>query len=234
MEPKVLIVSADPAFAHQVESAVQGAGGRSLRCATGEEALTLAGERVVAVAVAEVELPGLSGWELSARLKALDDAPCVILVHRNHAGAAARSRESRVDVLLSRPLHGDELRALLQERLDGRVGGRRGRDTGDRSAVSLVDPATSVFNRSPDQVPALATGAVEPIGTYEVPALATADLGDEADGLAAAGGGVAEMPSIPAELADAVLRLFDLRLDEALRPGGRIHEAIRAALKDPR
>jgi DNA-binding NarL/FixJ family response regulator len=65
----VLIVDDDEAFRVLVAALVEAAGFEAQQAATGEEALRLVAERLPALVLLDVVLPGLSGYEVCRRLR---------------------------------------------------------------------------------------------------------------------------------------------------------------------
>ena len=89
----------------------------------GEEALALALERVPALAVLDVMMPKLDGYEVTRRLRS-DEAtrrvPVILLTARVQDADVARGFEAGADDYLRKPFSPQELRARVQAILDRR------------------------------------------------------------------------------------------------------------------
>ncbi len=188
---RVLIVSHDPGFARQVSSALDGMGCRLVELASAEAALADAAERVVALVVAEAELPGTSGYELCRQLKADELPPKCILVHRGESAAAQRGRDVGCDAVLARPLSGERLLAAVDQLLGtGYFLTAVGGDTAgagdfgwDRAADSIVDPAVGLFSQyfEDGELPQLDTGNLEALESASLDDMMSLGSGDYPD-----------------------------------------------------
>jgi len=181
-----LVVSPDPGFVNQARGALYREGARVDHVPSAEEALGLVAAEGARVVVVEADLPGASGYQLCADLKGLDDPPLVVLVHLgSDSRAARRAREAGADETVRRPFAASHLvarvRALVDDgfwtaRTEGSKPPRQ-----DRSAISLVDPASGLFGYAggdpeagawADSVVSDAGVGGESGGTEELPALA--------------------------------------------------------------
>ena len=84
---------------------------------TGPEVLEAADAYAPDAIVMEVALPGLSGWEVAARLRRGGDDRPVLLALTGHAGPAARARarEAGFDGYLLKPADPEALRGWLAQ-----------------------------------------------------------------------------------------------------------------------
>ena len=83
----------------------------------GEEALALALERVPALAVLDVMMPKLDGYELTRRLRANEATsriPVILLTARSQEQDVRQGFEAGADDYIRKPFSPDELRARVQ------------------------------------------------------------------------------------------------------------------------
>lgn len=83
----------------------------------GQEALQLALDKVPALAVVDVMMPKLDGYELTRRLRAEDttrDIPVILLTARAQEADVARGFEAGADDYLRKPFNPDELVARVR------------------------------------------------------------------------------------------------------------------------
>jgi CheY-like chemotaxis protein len=97
-----------------------------LEAHNGARALDIIRERVPALVITDLSLPGMDGFELVARIRALpqsSDVPVICLSGFDGKAHEERAREAGVDRVLSKPCLPDELARAAAEV----VGTRRGR-----------------------------------------------------------------------------------------------------------
>ena len=108
----VLVVDDDPAVRTWVAEALEAAAVATVVAANGRDALKLVANGAVrpAVLLTDIEMPGMSGIELAARVLALRPTTRVVMMTGDpqHA-AAARDRTSIVATVLVKPLEVGEL-----------------------------------------------------------------------------------------------------------------------------
>lgn len=123
---EVLVVDDEPVVRAYVARALTLAGFDVAVAAGGREALQLVAEGRVrpAVVVTDIEMPGMTGIELAARLLALRPALRIVMMTGDEARAqAARGHPSIVDVVLLKPMRTDALVRAVQPTSNGtRVG----------------------------------------------------------------------------------------------------------------
>lgn len=84
------------------------------------EALALAAEHSFAMALIDINLPDMSGFELLERLNAMEhlrDIPKLIFTARNHSGDEDIAREAGAAGFLYKPFSTQELRDLVTHHL---------------------------------------------------------------------------------------------------------------------
>src|SRR5687767_8542711 len=112
----VLIVEDDPRAAGGVAELLRQRGYDPAVAATGEEALRLAAARPPDVVLLDLGLPGMSGWDVAARLRRMGFAKRPFLAALSGHGGTEdlrRSAEAGLDVHWLKPADADALLALL-------------------------------------------------------------------------------------------------------------------------
>jgi len=121
---KILVVDDEPAIAESLSEILQAAGYEVATSASGEDAVRLAERFSPEVLLSDVLMPGMNGFELALRIKAmLPD--CRLLLFSGQASTAQLAREeserfTRMGYrfeLLPKPLHPDALLKVLEESL---------------------------------------------------------------------------------------------------------------------
>lgn len=103
---RVLVVDDEPAVRRFVADALRGAGYEVLLAGSGREALRIVyGESLSpGLLITDIEMPGMTGVELAARVRADRPAIRVVLMTGREASAArAREREGLVEGVLLKP-----------------------------------------------------------------------------------------------------------------------------------
>ncbi len=119
--PVVLVVDDEPVIRADVARALVLAGCEVAVAATGDEALRLVAEDRVrpAVVVTDIEMPGMTGIELAARLLALRPAVRIVMMTGDADRAtAARGHPSIVDAVVMKPVRLYELIAAVRPTAD--------------------------------------------------------------------------------------------------------------------
>ncbi len=137
--PRILLVDDDPDILETLRYSFEHAGFEVETVSDGESALQAARARTPAVAVLDVMLPGMNGYEVSRTLKhemrsgSLERFPVVIVTARRVASAARQeflATWSQADATLWKPFDLEALlaqvRRLLQVAPAGAAGGGRG------------------------------------------------------------------------------------------------------------
>ena len=138
----LLVVDCDQETCRSIAAHIERLGLASLTADTGEAALAAVEKNEPALAVIEVELPGLNGLGLLQALHERYESLPVILISSNHADAVGRAAGLMLgaDDYLVKPLDPTELMARIQRSLSrsGRAGvnGRRSAPTAELTMLS--------------------------------------------------------------------------------------------------
>jgi DNA-binding response OmpR family regulator len=121
--PVILVADDDDDIRALVVYRLSRAGYDVVEARDGEEALRLAIEQVPALAVLDVMMPKLDGYELTRRLRAKETTrrvPVILLTARVQDADVARGFEAGADDYLRKPFSPQELRARVQAILERR------------------------------------------------------------------------------------------------------------------
>ena len=142
-KPIVLVVEDEPGIADTIHYALASDGFEPLGCASGAEAIAAFSARCPALAILDVGLPDMNGFELFRRLQELPggrDVPMVFLTARSSEIDRVVGLELGADDYLPKPFEPRELVARIQTVL------RRKKPTGTSGTLQfdglLIDPTT--------------------------------------------------------------------------------------------
>ena len=149
--PRVLHVDDDPGVRRAVERTLTSAGFSVTSAADGPEGLEAALRARFALVILDVELPGLSGFEVCERLRAEPSTRNVPVLHLSGARVEVRDRvrglEGGADAYLVQPVAPEELVAVVRALVARRASAARaGRATarGSRRATAAREDAIRV------------------------------------------------------------------------------------------
>jgi DNA-binding response OmpR family regulator len=114
MNRKILLVDDDPAFLELLTQYLHEAGFQVLPAADGPAALKLAYHEHPDLALLDVMLPGMDGWEICARLRELSDVPIVMVTAKSGEADKLRGFKLGVDDYVTKPFSFAELVARVQ------------------------------------------------------------------------------------------------------------------------
>jgi len=128
--PLVLVADDDEVIVGLISYRLEHSGYRVIAALDGQEALRLAHVERPALAVIDVMMPRIDGYELTRRLRG-DEAtralPIILLTAQAQAADSDRGFDAGADAYVVKPFSPEELRALVAELLaptDPRGGGR--------------------------------------------------------------------------------------------------------------
>ena len=115
--PLILVADDDEDILSLVSLQLERAGMEVLKARTGDEALALANERMPDLAVLDVMMPGLNGYEVVKRLRhegQTGDIPLVLLTARAGGGDAQYGYQVGADDYIKKPFSPAELRERVE------------------------------------------------------------------------------------------------------------------------
>jgi DNA-binding response OmpR family regulator len=121
-EHRVLIVDDDEACRTLMERWLRADGFEVVSAKDGYEALRLATETPPNVILLDLSLPGLNGFEYCEavrRVGRLKSVPIILVTGLHDPWNAARARELGASDVVLKPLHKDELRAMVRLAVEG-------------------------------------------------------------------------------------------------------------------
>jgi DNA-binding response OmpR family regulator len=127
---RVLLIEDDQAVRNALEFALRRQGHHVSAAPTGEEGLVLVGEVVPDIVVLDVMLPGIDGFEVCRRVRAMGDVPVVMLTARGDDFDVVGGLEAGADDYVVKPVEPRVLDARLRAVLR-----RSDRDTSRSTAV---------------------------------------------------------------------------------------------------
>jgi two-component system, cell cycle response regulator DivK len=123
MAPRVLVVEDNPVNLELLAALLEEEGCRLFTAETAAAGLRLAAGEHPELIVMDVQLPGMTGYEATRRLKAdprTATIPVVIVTAEAMRGEEAKAREAGCDAYLTKPLDTQAFRDTLRRLLGGR------------------------------------------------------------------------------------------------------------------
>ncbi|MDH5492256.1 MAG: response regulator, partial [Myxococcales bacterium] len=117
-EAEILIVDDDEDFVRAMRRVLRSWGFASRFALSGAEALQLCALRSPKIALVDVMMPEMDGWQLSEALAQRPDPPAVILVSGSFKAPELHA-SSTIVATLPKPVRNSILRELLTRRLEG-------------------------------------------------------------------------------------------------------------------
>lgn len=112
--PRILLVEDEGAIAQAIEFALRSDGFETVHALAGGEALELASQTHVDLAILDVGLPDLDGFELARRLRARQALPLIFLTARNAEAERIHGLELGADDYVGKPFSPRELVARVR------------------------------------------------------------------------------------------------------------------------
>ena len=114
MKPRILVVEDEPGIADTIRYALSSDGFEPVWCATGEAALAALQEQPVALAILDVGLPDLNGFDLFKQLQRIRETPAVFLTARSDEIDRVVGLELGADDYIVKPFSPRELVARVR------------------------------------------------------------------------------------------------------------------------
>jgi two-component system KDP operon response regulator KdpE len=190
MPQKVLLVDDDVRLAETVQSILNDAGYAPLVAHTAEDGLRLALTNEPDLAILDVMVPTMGGWEMCRRIRSFSQLPIIFLTALGDVDDVVRGLEMGADDYLVKPFRQPELLARVKAHLRRAAPGSGGQrlvfgqnelviDLVERT-VRVQGEAVELTPREFDLLAALATDAGRVLTKGELLRSAW-DLGDEAE-----------------------------------------------------
>ena len=112
-EPALLVVDDDPDILNSLSIHLRADGYRVLRASGGKEALGVLERELPALAIVDLMMPSMDGFETSRRIKRRADIPILILTAVDSEEAKARAIELYADDYVTKPFSYPELAARV-------------------------------------------------------------------------------------------------------------------------
>jgi two-component system, OmpR family, catabolic regulation response regulator CreB len=114
MKPRILVVEDEPGIADTIRYALSSEGFEPVWCATGEAALAALKDQAVALAILDVGLPDINGFELFKQLQRTRETPAVFLTARSDEIDRVVGLELGADDYIVKPFSPRELVARVR------------------------------------------------------------------------------------------------------------------------
>jgi DNA-binding response OmpR family regulator len=162
--PAIVVVEDDPAIADLLDLYLRRAGYRPLLAATGERGLELVEQHRPALAVVDVGLPGIDGFEVCRRMRERSDLPVLFVTARDGEDDRVAGLELGADDYVVKPFSPREVVARVQA-IERR--GQRREPSGDACVTAGAGIEVDLVRRE-----ARHHGAVVPLTSRELDLLA--------------------------------------------------------------
>jgi DNA-binding response OmpR family regulator len=137
--PTILITDDDPDLLFTLGMQLEADGYQVLSAPSGHVALSLAEKTLPQLAVVDLVMPGMDGFELARRLKRLGDVPIIMLTALDDEESKVRGLEEYADDYVTKPFSYRELHARIKRVLE-----RSWPGTEPGSAVVTLDGGVQV------------------------------------------------------------------------------------------
>jgi CheY-like chemotaxis protein len=122
MSAQILVIDDESVTRRIVIHALRSLDVEVLAAQDGQEALYLAETSAAALAIVDINLPDMDGFEVMRHLRAMphmQDTVMVVFTARNHPGDALAAQDAGAVDFLYKPFSTQELRDLVMKYLDG-------------------------------------------------------------------------------------------------------------------
>ncbi|MBI9049336.1 MAG: response regulator transcription factor [Anaerolineaceae bacterium] len=114
MNEKILLVDDDPTLIQFVAEFLSNDGMQIFQAANGQEALRLAYMEHPDLVVLDVMMPGMDGWEVTARLREMADIPIILITGKTSEADKLRGFKLGIDDYVTKPFSFAELSARIR------------------------------------------------------------------------------------------------------------------------
>lgn len=114
MTPRIMLVDDDTTLVRFIQEYLENDGFTILTASNGQEALRLAYQEHPDLALVDVMMPAMDGWELTNRLRELSDIPIILLTAKSSELDKLRGFRLGVDDYVTKPFSFAELTARIQ------------------------------------------------------------------------------------------------------------------------
>jgi DNA-binding response OmpR family regulator len=114
MQPKIMLVDDDSTLLKFLAEFLSEQSFQVVTASNGQDALRLAYHEQPSLAVLDVMMPGMDGWELCSRLHEMTDLPIILLTGKTSEADKLRGFRLGVDDYITKPFSFAELAARIQ------------------------------------------------------------------------------------------------------------------------
>ncbi len=114
MTPRIMLVDDDTTLVRFIQEYLENDGFDVLTASNGQEALRMAYQEHPDLALVDVMMPAMDGWELTNRLRELSDIPIILLTAKSSELDKLRGFRLGVDDYVTKPFSFAELTARIQ------------------------------------------------------------------------------------------------------------------------
>jgi CheY-like chemotaxis protein len=112
---RILVVDDNENIRDMLEDFLNFEGHTAVMAKDGEEALNIFSEQDFDIVVSDLGMPGMSGWELTSRIKqAKPEMPVVIITGWGAQLGAEDLKENKVELILSKPFNLDQVKQMIE------------------------------------------------------------------------------------------------------------------------
>jgi two-component system KDP operon response regulator KdpE len=111
---RVLVIDDEPQIQRAVRTALAGHGYQVIGAETGEEGVTLFGDRRPDIVLLDLMLPGIDGLEVCRRIRAVSSTPIIVLSARGDERDKVTALDLGADDYLTKPFGVEELLARIR------------------------------------------------------------------------------------------------------------------------
>jgi two-component system KDP operon response regulator KdpE len=152
MTPRILVVDDDPTLLRFFGEYLAGEGFQVLTAQRGEEALKILYNERPHLAVIDVMMPGMDGWELCARLREMASLPIILLTAKSTETDKLRGFRLGIDDYVTKPFSLAEMTARIRAVLARAASPADGEQRVYRLGDLVVDLNRRVVRRGGEEI----------------------------------------------------------------------------------